>query len=192
LTDGRGATYLELLFALSIVTTLTATAVPWVGDAIDEMRTGMAARYIAARIGAARLEAVRRSAAMALRFEGSGSDYRFALCADGNANGIRSAEIREGVDPVLGPFERLQDRFSGVRFELGPGIPDADGDPGTGDDGVRIGRARILTMSSDGTATPGTLYIRGRRTQYAVRILGVTGRTRMLQYSAGDRSWTSR
>ncbi len=36
-------------------------------------------------------------------------------------------------------------------------------------------------MSADGTATSGTLYVRGRKGQYAVRVLGVTGRTRMLQ-----------
>jgi hypothetical protein len=190
--DARGATYFELLFALTLGTTLTASAIPLVAGAIDDLRTRMAARYIAARIGATRLDALKRSSAVALRFEPSGADYQYAPYADGNANGVRSAEIRAGVDPVLGPFERLQDRFPGVRFELGPGVPDADGLGGTGQDGVRIGAARILTMSSDGTATSGTLYIRGRRTQYAVRILGVTGRTRMLQYNAGDRSWTNR
>jgi hypothetical protein len=92
----------------------------------------------------------------------------------------------------LGPFERLCDRFPDVRFELMPGVPDADGQAGTGTDGVRIGTARILSMSSDGTATSGTLYIRGRRQQYAVRVLGVTGRTRVLQYLPGDRSWIGR
>ena len=74
-----------------------------------------------------------------------------------------------------------RDKFPGVHFELMPGVPDADGEGGTGEDGVRIGSARLLTMSADGTATSGTLYIRGRRGQYAVRVLGVTGRTRMLQ-----------
>jgi hypothetical protein len=191
-TNSRGATYLEIVLAVAVSATVTATSLAWVGGALDEMRTGMAARYVAAKIGATRLDAVRRSAAVALRFEPSGRDYRFALYADGNANGVRSADIRDGVDAVLGPFERLQDRFAGVRFELGAGLPDADGQGGTGQDGVRIGNPRILTMSSDGTATSGTLYIRGRRTQYAVRILGVTGRTRMLQYSTGDRTWTSR
>jgi hypothetical protein len=192
LTDSRGATYLEIVFAIAVAATVTATSIAWIGGALDDLRTGMAARYVAAKIGATRLDAVRRSSAVALRFEPSGRDYRFALYVDGNANGVRSADIRNGVDPVLGPFERLEDRFSGVRFELGAGLPDADGQGGTGQDGVRIGSPRILTMSSDGTATSGTLYIRGRRTQYAVRILGVTGRTRMLQYSTGDRSWTSR
>ena len=192
LTDSRGATYVEIVFALALAATVTATAIAWVGGALDDLRTGMAARYVAAKIGATRLDAVRRSSAVGLRFEPTGGDYRFALYADGNANGVRSTDIRDGVDPVLGPFERLQDRFSGVRFELGAGLPDADGQGGTGQDGVRIGSPRILTMSLDGTATSGTLYIRGRRTQYAVRILGVTGRTRMLQYSPGNRSWTSR
>jgi type II secretory pathway pseudopilin PulG len=192
LVGARGASYLELLFALAVAGTVTATAIPLVGNAMDEVRTGMAARYVAARIGATRLDAVRRSSSVALRFEPSGGDYTFAPYGDGNANGVRSADIRDGVDPVLGPFERLQDRFSGVRFELGLGLPDADGQSGTGQDGVRIGDPRILTMSSNGTASSGTLYIRGRRTQYAVRILGVTGRTRMLQYHPGNRSWTSR
>ncbi len=77
-------------------------------------------------------------------------------------------------------------------FSFSQGLPDADGREGTGEDGLRIGTARILTMSSDGTATSGTLYIRGRRGQYAVRVLGATGRTRMLQYDTGSRSWIDR
>jgi hypothetical protein len=166
--------------------------VPVAGNTIDDVRTSLAARYVAARIGSARIDAVRRSKATALRFESAAGDYTFAAYADGNGNGVRSAEIREGIDPVLTPFERLCDRFPGVRFELMPDIPDADGQPGTGRDGVRIGTSRLLSMSSDGTATSGTLYIRGRRRQYAVRVLGATGRTRMLQYRSGDRSWIAR
>ena len=48
-----------------------------------------------------------------------------------------------------------------------------------------IGPAKILTMSPDGTATSGTLYLRGARSQYAVRVLGATGRTRVLKYDRG-------
>jgi hypothetical protein len=57
---------------------------------------------------------------------------------------------------------------------------------------VRIGAARILTMSPDGTATSGTLYVQGRRAQYAVRVLGATGRTRVFKYDTGARTWISR
>ena len=190
--NAAGVTYLECLLALTLGTTLTATTIPLAGAAIDDVRTAMAARYVASRIGVARLDALRQSRAVGLRFEPAGRDYQFAPYADGNGNGVRSADIQGGTDPVLGPFERLQDKYPGVRFELGEGVPDADGQGSGSADGVRIGTARILSMSSDGTATSGTLYIRGRRAQYAVRILGITGRTRMLHYNSGNRSWISR
>jgi type II secretory pathway pseudopilin PulG len=187
-----GATLLEILFAVAVSATAAAIALPLTGSTVDDVRTGLAARYVAGRVTSARMDAVRRSKTTALRFEASGGDYMFAGYADGNGNGVRSVEIGQGIDPVLGPFERLRDRFPDVRFELMAGVPDADGQAGTGTDGVRIGSARILSMSSDGTATSGTLYIRGRRRQYAVRVLGATGRTRVLQYSPGDRSWIGR
>jgi hypothetical protein len=160
--------------------------------AIDEMRAAMAARYMAGRIASIRIDALRRGSAVALRFEAVGNDYMFAPFADANGNGVRTADIEHGIDRVVGPFERLSEKFPGVRFELAPGIPDADGAAETGVDGVRIGSARVLTMGEDGTATSGTLYIRGRRGQYAVRVLGVTGRTRMLQYDPGNGIWLSR
>ena len=71
-------------------------------------------------------------------------------------------------------------------------MSDVDAVRGTGTDGVRIGSARILTMSPDGTATSGTLFLEGRRAQYAVRVLGATGRTRVLKYDSGQRTWINR
>ena len=88
--------------------------------------------------------------------------------------------------------ELLKDKFPEVTFGLMNGYPDADGVGGTGGDGVRIGKARIATMSPDGTATAGTLYLHGRRSQYAVRILGTTGRMRVLQYKPASRTWVER
>jgi hypothetical protein len=188
----RGLSVVELLFALATSVTVGALAIAATGAAIDEMRPAVAARYLAGRIGSARIDAVRRATAVALRFEAVDGDYVYAPYEDGNGNGVRTAEILEGIDRPVGVVERLADKFPGVRFELASGVPDADGQPGTGVDGVRIGTARILTMSPDGTATSGTLYVRGRRGQYAVRVLGVTGRTRMLQYQPGNRAWLSR
>jgi hypothetical protein len=187
-----GISALEVTFALATSVTVAALAMALTSSAIDEMRTATAARYVAGRIGSARIDAVRRARAVALRFEAVDGDYQYAPYEDGNGNGVRTTEIRAGVDRPLGPFERLGDKFPGVRFELAPGAPDADGDVSPDADGVRIGSARLLTMSADGTATSGTLYVRGRKGQYAVRVLGVTGRTRMLQYSAGDSTWLSR
>ena len=188
-----GASVLEILFALSASATAAAIAIPVVDGAVDELRTAMAARYIEGKIRSARMDAVRRSRAVALRFDAAEpGDYAYAAFGDGNGDGVRSSDIRDGVDIALGPAERLLERFPGVAFGLAAGLPDADGREGTGEDGLRIGTARLLSMSSDGTATSGTLYIRGRRGQYAVRVLGATGRTRMLQYDSGSRSWIDR
>lgn len=192
-SGARGATFLEVLFAAAVTTTLTAIAVPLTTDVSDDLRATMAARYVAGRIATLRMEAVARSTAVALRFELTPGDYTFAPFADGNGNGVRTADIGVGTDTPLGPAEQLQNNFRGVRFGLRPGIPDLDGAISTADsDGVRIGTARILTMSPDGTATSGTLYVRGTRRQYAVRVFGVTGRTRVFRYESGVRQWTLR
>jgi type II secretory pathway pseudopilin PulG len=193
-SGAAGLTLIELILTLAIGATVTGMAIPLANDAIDEMRTASAARYVAARIGSVRLDAVRHSQATALRFEavGGGEEYQFTPVADGNGNGVRTTEILDGTDAAIGPPERLCEKFGGVRFALMADAPDADGQSGTGQDGVRIGSARVLTMSSDGTATSGTLYIRGRRSQYAVRVLGVTGRTRVLLYQSQTRTWISR
>jgi hypothetical protein len=188
-----GASVLEVLFATAVSITASAMAIPVVDSTIDEMRTAMAARYVEGRIRGARMDAVRRSRAVGLRFQPDPeTDYEFAAFGDGNGNGVRTSEIGDGTDVPLGPVERLRDRFPGVSFGLDGTVPDADGRVGTGEDGLRIGTARILTMSSDGTATSGTLYIRGRRGQYAIRVLGATGRTRMLQYDPSSRTWIDR
>ena len=177
-----GTTLVEMLLAITVIVTMAALAIPFIGGTLDEVRTAMAARYVAGRIGATRLDAVRRSNAVALRFEPTAGDYIFAAFGDGNGNGVRSAEIRQGIDAAdWADSSGSATSFPGVRFELAAGVPDADGRAGTGQDGVRVGSPQILSMSSDGTATSGTLYIRGRRGQYAVRVLGATGRTRMLQ-----------
>jgi type II secretory pathway pseudopilin PulG len=182
-----------LLFVLAIIATLAGIGIPLATSALDEMRVAMAARYVAGRIIGARLDALQRSAALGLRFESGGPDYTFATCVDGNGNGVRSAEIASGIDQQLTPPELLGQRFTDVHFGLAAGMPDLDGGRQAGEtDGVRIGSSRILTLGPDGTATSGTLYIRGKRGQYAIRILGATARMRIFQYRTGAGEWIVR
>ena len=62
-------------------------------------------------------------------------------------------------------------------------------DPLEFDDFVRE-KMKLLAMNPDGTSSSGTLYLHGReRSQYAVRVLGVTGRVRVLKYDLGRRRW---
>ena len=117
----------------------------------------------------------------------------FSTYTDGNQNGIRTTDIASGVDPIDATGERLADRFASVRFGLAAAVPDLDGvRQMTDTDGVRIGSPKILTLSPDGTASSGTVYLRGARAQYAVRVLGATGRTRVFQYQRGANQWVLR
>ena len=103
----------------------------------------------------------------------------------------RRHDARPRVDSEVAHSEFLASLFPGVGFGLHSGVPDVDGSRSSGADGLRIGPSGILTIGPDGTATSGTLYVRGRRGQYAVRILGVTGRTRVLRFHAGTAQWTT-
>lgn len=188
-----GFTALELLLTLAVSATVLAIAVPSSALAVDEARTAAAARYLEARIMDGRMYAVRRSSRVGLRFDTPGEDVGFAEYVDGNSNGIRSAEITAGIDPLRTPRQHLRAAFSGVTFGLPAGVPDVDGVRiSSAEDGVRIGASRILTLGPDGTATSGTLYLRGRHAQYAVRIFGATGRTRVLRFVPATGQWISR
>lgn len=186
-----GYSVIELLFVLSIAATLAGVAVPLASGAIDAIHAAGAARHVAARVASIRLDAVRRSSMVALRFEQEGSGYAFTPFLDGNGNGVRAADITAGLDEAIGRRERLNEHFPNVSFGLLPGIPDIDG--GTGNaDGVRIGSTSFLSAAPNGSCTGGTLYVHGRRAQYAVRILGATGRARFYRYDEGAGRWITR
>ena len=187
----RGFSALEVLLVTSMVATLAAVSIPVTAGALDELRTSMAARYLEGRIMNARATAVRQSTRIGLRFEAVGTDWRIGEYADGNANGVRATDIASGVDSAIAPAEFLSGLFPGVGFGLHSGVPDVDGSRSSGVDGLRIGSSGILTLGPDGTASSGTLYVRGRRGQYAVRILGITGRTRVLRFHPGTGQWTT-
>jgi prepilin-type N-terminal cleavage/methylation domain-containing protein len=186
----RGLTLLELLFALAVVATVLTIAIPQGLRTRDEYRTRSAAQYLASRMAQARLGAIRRSRFVGLRFEAAGADYAIRSVEDGNGNGLKTPEILAGTDPSLSAPERLEAKFAGVMFGILAGVPDADGQPVDSFDGVRVGSAGILSMNPNGSSSSGTVYVHGReRSQYAVRVLGATGRVRVLQYAEATRRW---
>jgi prepilin-type N-terminal cleavage/methylation domain-containing protein len=185
-----GFTLLELLFVVAVAGTLAAIAVPQSLRALDDFQTRSAARHLAQRIGFARFDAIKGSTTHGFRFTPAALDYTLTRVADGNRNGLRAAELASGVDRVLSEPERMDRHFGGVSFGLFAGVPDADGVSTGSGDGVRIGISRLLAVNADGTATSGTLYLRGRgRSQYAVRVLGVTGRVRVLRFDHFRGRW---
>ncbi|MEQ1728306.1 MAG: GspH/FimT family pseudopilin [Vicinamibacterales bacterium] len=184
---------IELLFVLGVAATLTSVAVPQLSSSLNEVHSAGAARHIAARLQQARVRALSRSRATALRIRADGRGYLVTEFEDGNRNGVLAADIASGTDVPVGPPERLPELYSGVDFGALPGIPGAEGSTAPGSDPIRLGAADSVTFTPFGTATPGSLYLRGRTsTQYVVRIYGETGRTRIMRYSPATRSWWSR
>ena len=178
------------MFTIALAGTLTAVAVPQGLRALDGYRTGAAAHYLAELLAEVRAEAVRRSAFVGVRFESSSPDYRITMIVDGNGNGVRSTDIARGIDRGVTQPEFLGQHFDGVSFGILGGVPDADGQPVSNEDGVRVGPSRIVSMNPDGTSSSGTLYVHGReRSQYAVRVFGATGRIRTLRYDFTQQRW---
>jgi prepilin-type N-terminal cleavage/methylation domain-containing protein len=191
--NSRGFTLLELLLAVAVLGTLLTISVPMTATALDDGRVMMAARYLEGRIMNARMLAVKRSASVALRFEPVGGGYAVAEYLDGNGNGVRSAEIAAGIDPPLAPRQFLHEQFPSVVFGLRANTPDVDDVRSSVDsDGIRFGTSRILSLSPDGTSSSGTVYLHGKRGQFAVRVLGATGRTRVLRFDTGASRWVTR
>jgi len=88
----------------------------------------------------------------------------------------------------------LPDQFTGVEFGAMPGLPPVDpGGTPPGADPIRLGAGSVASFSAMGTSSSGTVYIRGRRdAQYAVRIFGETGKTRIVKFERGTGQWRPR
>lgn len=181
LAGSRGYSLIEILFAMSLMTILSAMAVPQSLAALDRARAGAAARYLASRMAMARSHAVMRSAHVALKFDEGRSGITFRMFADGNRNGVRTSDIASRADQPLDAPARLSDLYPGVAIAVA-------GTAGT--DPLRIGSSNLLSFTPLGTATPGSIYVRGRDgSQFAIRIVGATGRTRVQRYVQRTRAW---
>jgi hypothetical protein len=187
-----GYSVLELLFVVSLGLTASAVAVPQLLAGLDDVRTSGAARYLSARLQRARMEAVMRSTNVAIQFTDTGNGYEYAVYMDGNGNGVLTKEIQSGVDRRIGGVESLRSQFTGVDFGALAGLPPADaGSTAPGADPIRLGASSLVSFSAIGSASSGTVYIRGRGdSQYAVRIFGETGKTRMMKFNRHTRRWS--
>ncbi|MGE5246383.1 MAG: Tfp pilus assembly protein FimT/FimU [Betaproteobacteria bacterium] len=183
---------MELLFALGLIVTMTAVAIPNTLGMLDEYRAAGAARYISGRLARVRAEAIARSADVGIRFDRTAEGYAYTTYVDGNGNGIRTVEIQSGIDAELLPAERLPEKFSGVDFGVLSELPAVDsGSAPPGTDPIHVGSSGTATFTPSGTASSGSLYIRGKgSTQWVVRIFGTTGRTRLLKFDPIRRRWS--
>ncbi len=190
--DALGASLPELMLVVAMLATVSAISVPLLLQGLDNARVRAGARYLGARLQLARMLAVMRSQYVAMRFEAVDHSYRIALYVDGDGDGLRTADIERGVDRPLGAPERLEDQFASVRLGILEPVPAVEGSDWLrpSDSPVRVGRSGLVSFSPFGTATSGTLYVCGRGSdQYAVRVLGPTGRIRVLRFDRAAKRW---
>ena len=187
----RGYTLLELMTTIAIFVVISGAAVSFADSMIDRSRTSAAASYMSSRIAFARFEAIRRSAFVGIQFVGTTDGYRFRTYVDGNHNGVLARDITRGVDRPITPELRLDEQFSGVVFGIYPDVTGIDpSEPLNVSDPIQIGNSSLMSFNPNGSCTAGTLYIRGpRANQFAVRVLGITGRSRVLHFDFQERKW---
>jgi Tfp pilus assembly protein FimT len=173
---------IELVAVISVITILGGVTAAHMLSAADHSRGYAAARLLSGRLGLVRTQAVARGAAVGLQFAQGPRGLTFAAFQDGNANGIRTADIEAGVDRQVEPSTSLFEQFPGVDIGLAANSPAKTA--------LQIGQTGLLTFTPLGTATSGTIYIRDQRgSQWAVRVLGATGRTRVLRYDERTGGW---
>lgn len=178
----RGFTLIDLVFSCTVVCVVCAVAIPQTLSTIERSRGLAAARYLASRTALARAQAVSRSTTVALRFVEDQTGITITAFQDGNRNGVRARDIDLQIDRPIATPVALSDLFPGVAIGLTSQTPATDP--------VQLGGSNILSFTPHGTASSGSVYIRGRDgTQWMVRVLGATGRTRVLRYVPASGEW---
>ena len=175
----RGYTLIEVVFAAGLVAVLAAAAIPQLTAGVERSRTVGAARYLAGRLALARAQAVARSSNVALLFSAADGTFIVGTYVDNNADGVRTRDIAAGIDTPIDVPVRLSHLFPHVALFLNdPAVTST------------FDSSALMSFSPLGTASSRTLYLRGAdRSEYAVRVLGATGRTRVLRLVASSGAW---
>ena len=182
-------TLAETAVVLGFMGTISAIALPLLSG-LDDARAVGAARYVSSRLAEARVEAVSQSREVALRFMPADGNYSFSIYVDGNGNGVLARDIARGVDRRLTGPESLSGNFKNVFFGAQPGVPAIDSGSAPAGDPIKLGTSNSASFSPLGTSTTGTVYITTvSGAQYAVRIIGTTGKTRIYRFDKSAGKW---
>ncbi len=189
----EGWSAIDSLLALVVLGLLATAAAPIALRVIGDVRTAAAAREFAVQFQALRWKSVTDNRNVGLYFEPSGGTWRWWEVRDGNGNGLRTIEVRNGTDAKVSGPHRIESTHRGVRigFPNGQPVPDIPPQNGwVGTDPVRFGAADLISFSPRGRSSSGTLFLTdGRHRLYGVRLYGVATRIRVWRWDAGERRW---
>jgi hypothetical protein len=185
----------EAVVALAVGSLAALAVVPALERRLGAARAAAGAAHLVTTLQGLRFKSVASGTAYGLLFGRDAAGWRWHVVRDGNANGLRAAEVHAGTDPIVSGPHRLDDVASGTRLGFPPGASIPELPPGTGrlqapDDPIKIGQTEILAFTPLGSSSSGTLYVTdGRRELYAVVLFGRTVRLRVWRYDAQARQW---
>ncbi|MFN7942299.1 MAG: hypothetical protein U0X73_11920 [Thermoanaerobaculia bacterium] len=191
-----GFQLIEAVVYLAVLGLLSILGVPPILRWTNAQRVEMAAQEVSGAMRVARAYAVRHATHVGLKFwtarDGAAS---YALYRDGDGDGVRTDDIRSGVDPQVMPLQRLAHFGREIRFGFPPGR--APRDPANPrrrltrlDDPIRFNSSDIASFSHLGGSTPGSVYVTdGSVHLSAVRVLNESGRIRRIRYDVASEVW---
>lgn len=188
----RGWSLAELLVVIAVIGLSVGAALP----AFDRMRAKADARatiqLVRNQLHLARARAAATARATAIRFAQIDGEWQLELYEDRNGNGVRTAEIRRGVDRLVGRPRRLRAIGGTATLRIPYAVRSPEGErmhPATSP--VRFGASRMCSFSPIGESSSGSLYVTSRLGDlYAVRVLGGSGRIRVQRYDSGTAAWS--
>jgi prepilin-type N-terminal cleavage/methylation domain-containing protein len=188
----RGFSLLEMVMVIALTALIVLCAMP--AFAAYRRRASMISQATELRsiFRSVRARAIARNRAAGVKFMLAGSQWTYALYEDGDGDGIRSDDIRSGVDRRYSGPSILMPQFAIATIALLPtAIRDPDGEVlSPTQPAVQFGTAGICSFGPTGNGTPGSVYITDRAgTLQVVRVSGATGRVRTLRYNAALRRW---
>lgn len=182
----------EALVVLALLALAAAVALPNLAETRRRADLQRLARQVAADALRARMEALWSCRNVGLVFAEQGGRPYYVMVADGNANGVSRQDFLRNIDRALGPRVWLEFLSAGTRLGVPREwqVPDPSGEGTLGEQGLRAGRAAIISFSRMGHATPASVYFNdGRERVLAVRVHGGLGRIRPLLWQRGWAQW---
>lgn len=187
----RGVGFVEALVALTLVGMALALSVGALAG-VRRAEVAAAAHELAVTFHALRWRAVSESRAYGVRFVADGDGWSWVVVRDGNGNGLRRAEIDDGVDPRVSGPHRLASkrvRFGFPEVSRVPRIPPQRGALPL-DDPLRLGVSDMVSFTPIGRSSSGSLYLSdGERELFGLVLFGPGTRVRVWRYDLAAAEW---
>jgi prepilin-type N-terminal cleavage/methylation domain-containing protein len=190
----RGQSLMELVVSMAIFGIIAGIGLPAIGNLTRRaaLRAAIARIYDLMRL--TREQAISLEANRAIKFyDDSDGGWWYEIYDDGDGDGVLTADIASGIDPLVeGPEVLLSPRAMATIGIARGGVPDPDGGSPIAPDASPVTFSRsICSFSMDGSSTPGSIYIRTIGGESAViRASGDGGRLTILLLAKGGSTWS--